>query len=459
MLRNSKHPSLIRRLVFGSFAVVVMASAAAAWMIAERTMHRAEAAQAEVLNEVAWVVARLEAARGRPSALSMKESDFAASFLAKEGETPAGTVVTVRMLEGGGASLKIVLEETLSDGTHTIEIDGEPWRVRLQTLKTGRHIAVAQPLEVLERTRRAAVFQAVMPVAFSALAVLFFGGILFAGMTEPVRRLVNDIRVREPSTTTPFSDEGLPAEAMPLVSALNELLARVDAFRRREARFSADAAHELRTPVAALRLEAERLERAAKTPDERDALERLLAGIDRLSRMVSQLLTFQRAQADGMNGVRANLLEALGEATSLVWPEIEAVGADFAAEGFERLEGTPVTLPVTPEALTGLFRNLLENAARYAARGASAPVRIRVCLESVDPLRVSVSDNGPGIPPEDCERVFEPFQRGIGTGIAGTGLGLAIVRETAMRAGLVVRLEDAAPGLRVVLEAKTSSKA
>lgn len=449
------HPSLFRRLMLWGAVGVIVAAAAAALAVAERTATRAEDEQARLLREVTGVVARVEAGRRSPAALSMDEEAFAATYLQENGETPAGSVVLVRTLEEGGAALRIALDETLPDGLHTIEIDDEAWRVHMLTLRNGRHLAVGQRLTEMEAASREAVLQAVVPVVLGAVVMLLLGALVISRAGRPVRALAASIEARSPESAEPLAAEGVPSEVMPLVTAVNDLLARVEVLRRREARFAADAAHELRTPLTALKLEAERLEREDLSDVARASLAAITRGIERLGRLVEQLLTLQRAQLarDAQEAPSADLLDALGEAVTLVWDEVDRRGIDFEAVGFDVLDDpatAPVTLPVSPDALTGLLRNLIENAVRYSPEGAS----VRVRLVNTMPLTLEISDDGPGIPEELLSRATDPFFRVPGTGVAGTGLGLAIARETAQKAGLTLTLINTHPGLTVRLSAE-----
>lgn len=448
------HPSLFRRLILWGAAGVILAAVAAAGVVADRMARKAEENQTRLLHEVAGVVARMEAGRRAPIAHTMDQRAFAEAYLDPQGVTPAGEVLLVHTLDEGGVTLRVALDEALPDGDHTIEIDGEAWCVHTQTLTTGRHVAVAQQLSEVERIERDAVMQAVVPVILGAIAILILGAVVIRRTSRPVLALADSIGRREPDSADPLSADGVPSEVMPLVESVNDLLARVEVLRAREARFAADAAHELRTPLTALKLEAESLVRSGfKDPEAAKASDAAMErGIERLGRLVDQLLTLQRAQLGRnaqANVPEADLLEALGEAVSLVWEEAEGKAIDFEAVGFDALEDAPVKFPVTPEALTGLLRNLIENAVRYSPRGGE----VRVRLVSLSPFVMEVADRGPGIPEELLSRVMDPFFRVPGTGVSGTGLGLAIVRETAAQAGLGVTLTNTHPGLTVRLAA------
>ena len=224
-----------------------------------------------------------------------------------------------------------------------------------------------------------------------------------------------------------------------------------------EARFVADAAHELRSPLAALSLQAERLEKEDLTPAARERLQTLRAGIDRAVRQVSQLLTLKRAQAKaaaahaapggaaGAETPKADVLRAVQEAVESVYWEAEKLGIQIEVEGVEDLPaGAAPTMPMAFDDLFTILRNLLENAVRYSPAGTAVTLKLDAS-DSAGPV-LTVSDCGPGIPADERARVLEPFYRRLGTGVSGTGLGLAIVKTLCDRWRLTLTLEDARPG-------------
>ena len=273
-------------------------------------------------------------------------------------------------------------------------------------------------------------------------------------MMRPVKRLAADLGHRSGDSLSPMSLTGMPSELLPLLTAFNGLLARVETLREQEARFVADAAHELRSPLAALSLQAERLEKEDLSPAARERLSTLRAGIDRAVRQVSQLLTLKRAQAktsakssdqdrrQGGAAQKADIISAFNEAIQSYW-EAEKLGLTLEVEGIEDLPpGAEPSLPMNFDDLFTILRNLLENAVRYSP----ADTAVTLQLLSVNPPVIRVSDNGPGIPSTERERVMEPFYRRLGTGVSGTGLGLAIVKTLCDRWNLSVELDEAHPG-------------
>jgi two-component system sensor histidine kinase TctE len=255
----------------------------------------------------------------------------------------------------------------------------------------------------------------------------------------PLERLQRALAARSHRDRSPLADEGVPGEVRPLLVSINDLLARLDQALTLQARFIADAAHQLKTPIAALHAQLE-LARREPDPDRlREAVQAAYPGLERLSRLASQLLSLARNEPEAAGSVRLEPLDlnALGLEVATQWvPEALKRGIDL---GFEAGAGA-VTVRGDAGRLRELLDNLLDNAVRYSRDNG----RITVRVLAVPGPTLEVSDDGPGIPPEERERVFERFHRLLGTHQDGSGLGLAIAREIAHihRAEIALR-EDA----------------
>jgi signal transduction histidine kinase len=256
---------------------------------------------------------------------------------------------------------------------------------------------------------------------------------------RPLRRVAGEVQRRDAHSLTPLAVERLPLEVAPLIDALNRLLLRLhEAFQAQRA-FVADAAHELRSPLTAVRLELQLLDRA---PDEAARLEaraNLGAAVNRAIHLVEQLLTLARSEPR----------EAVGEWVGIPLEQAAADGtADANALAVARridlsLEAEPAEVRGDRDALRVLVRNLVDNAVRYTPEGG----RVRVSTHP-QPFgaTLEVQDTGPGIPPPDRERAFDRFYRRSNAPEGGSGLGLAIVKAIADRHGAQVRLDDAPGG-------------
>ena len=232
----------------------------------------------------------------------------------------------------------------------------------------------------------------------------------------------------------------------PLVNALNGLLQRLGQTLEAQRAFLSDAAHELRSPLTALKLQIESLRRAPDDAARMEAVTALSDGVDRAARIVEQLLALARsepgAQPPAMESL--DLCELVRQAVADTVPYALSRGSRFELQADE-----PVTVRGERQGLTALVRNLADNAVRYSPPGSQ--VELRVSVEAGVPT-LQVDDAGPGIPPSERERVFDRFYRRAAGGEEGTGLGLAIVKSVAARHGATVTLgESPAGGLRVTV--------
>lgn len=392
---------------------------------------------------------------------------------------PAGTPVLVHTLHHGGAAVPVVFRVDIRPGLQTLPIDGVDYRMHVRTLRGGTHIAVAQRTNELLENAAISALWVVLPIVTSGVVIALLTGLLFYRLLLPVEAAARTLNARRADDLSPLETEGLPAEVLPMARSFNGLLARVTELREREARFVADAAHELRTPLAALLLRIERLAESETVrtlpPETRAEVDRLSAATERLVRMVNQLLALKRAEVQAAQSRQAPeatkaskaskdsaspqsspqpLIAPLDEAVGLVvealWDEVEKKSIDLEVTGLEELEhdGRFPAAAMPADALHGMLRNLLENAVRYTPEGGRITIDLALG-EDANPhdrhhALLRVSDTGPGIPEAERSRVFDPFYRVLGTGVEGTGLGLAIVKTIAGKYDVEVTLSDAA---------------
>jgi two-component system OmpR family sensor kinase len=236
-------------------------------------------------------------------------------------------------------------------------------------------------------------------------------------------------------------ERDLPEEIQPLVTALNDLLARLGRTLAAQRNFVADAAHELRTPLTALRLQVQLAERAQEPVERASAFATLRQGLERATHLVEQLLTLARQEPEAADQPFApvQLGELVHEVVSALEPLAAARSIDL---GVTRNEGG--TIRGARESLRTLVMNLVDNAIRYTPAGGRVDVAsYREGARAV----LAVTDTGPGVPPEERERVFDRFYRRVGSETSGSGLGLSIVRNIAQRHGAQVML-DSGPAWR-----------
>jgi two-component system sensor histidine kinase QseC len=239
---------------------------------------------------------------------------------------------------------------------------------------------------------------------------------------QPVVRLTDDIGRRRPTSLDPLDTAGAPTEVRPLIEQLNHLFARVTTSLENERRLTADAAHELRTPLAAIKAQAQVARAATAKVERQRALDQVISACDRTTRLVEQLLTLARLDRAEPAPREPCLLRVV--ATEVI-AEVELV----AREAGIRLElepGDEVEVTAVRDLMHVLLRNLVDNAVRYSPKGTT--VRIMIGRRA-DRSFVSVTDEGPGIPTAERDKVLERFYRGLGTGKEGAGLGLSIVKR------------------------------
>jgi two-component system OmpR family sensor kinase len=331
-------------------------------------------------------------------------------------------------------------------GFSTVQTAEGQWRVFAMQ---GRRevVQVAQPISRRNQLAAHAALQSMrwFLLLFPVMGVLIW--ILVGRGLAPIARIARALRSRTASSMQPVS-ESVPLEVQPLVQALNDLLSRLNAALTAQRQLVADAAHELRTPLAALLLQTQLVERATSDEQRAGALGELKLGIERATRVMQQLLTLAREepgavrtpwvplQLDVLLGSVVSQFQRLAEARAI------ALTVDTGALQ-PRVMGDEASLQT-------LFANLLDNALRYTPLSGKVSLMLR---ERAGVPLVSVEDSGPGIPMQERDRVFDRFYRRPGMEEQGTGLGLAIVRTIAERHGLTVSLGTASlGGLSVTVE-------
>ena len=331
------------------------------------------------------------------------------------------------------------------------EVQARGITYRVFSLQTrSQVIQVAQDMAARRAMARALALRSLLPLALMApllaLAVWWSIGRLLA----PVERVRGQLAQRQADDLVPVSDTGLPSELQPLVHEFNALLTRVQQAFEAQQHFVADAAHELRSPLAALKLQIQGLQRAVDADTRARAIARLAGGIDRATRLVEQLLALARQEAQAASGAppeQVPLAELARQAVLEAAPAARQRGLDLGLAPLTA-DVQCATVPGHAQALAILLRNLLDNAIKYTPRGGQVDVALQAAPGQ---LTLQVDDSGPGIAPVERERVLQRFHRGPqaqadGTPVAGSGLGLAIADSIARMHGTRLVL-GSAPGL------------
>jgi two-component system sensor histidine kinase TctE len=276
------------------------------------------------------------------------------------------------------------------------------------------------------------------------LAVLLVWLALVRGI-RPLNELEQRIRARKPDDLSPIEESFIPQEVAPLVSSINDLLTRLKTSLTTQKRFLADAAHQLKTPLAGLRMQAELAQRETNPQEIRGSLQQIARSSMRATHTVNQLLSLARAETTGraLPSARIDLAQLVTGVVRDSVPRALEHGTDL---GYEGPDGIPDDCLMDGNAtlLQEMVRNLVDNAINYSGR--SGVVTARVLLDRFSGVQIlQVEDNGPGIPENERELVLQPFYRALGTNVDGSGLGLAIVHEIAQQHGASVFMEDAHP--------------
>ncbi|HVG04048.1 MAG TPA: ATP-binding protein [Burkholderiaceae bacterium] len=337
------------------------------------------------------------------------------------------------------------LPRLTAEGFATVEHDGRSWRV-YATPSGKQAIQVAQPTAFRAELAAKSAGRLLLPVVVVLPFLALLGWWIVGRGLAPLAQIAKTLTQRDPTSLQPFMVEQLPTEARPLVESLNALLQRLDTSFDMQRRFAADAAHELRTPLTALTLQVQLAARAQSEDERAIALERLEHGVKRATRLVQQLLTMARLDPQSAQTPAAPI--DLSILARTVVDELQPLAAQKSI--VLKADATAsVWVLGQEEALRILLTNLIDNAVRYTAMSGRVDVNVQPGDVSA---QVIVQDNGPGIPPDERERVFDRFYRGRDSAAGGSGLGLAIVRQIAELHGGRVTLSAGteAGGLRAL---------
>lgn len=333
-------------------------------------------------------------------------------------------------------------------GFSDVNFAGQSWRVF--SVWTPNRTALVQVGELRNarlHVRNEIVEHLILPL-LAALPVLalFLTAAIYKAL-RPVAALAKAVALREADNLEPLTTKGVPSEVLPLVTQLNDLFRRIRLSLENERRFTGDASHELRTPVAAIRMHAQVALLSAADQERSAALGNVIAGCDRVTHLIEQLLTLARIDAN----------KNLNTDTQCdLYPLAQSVLADSAMDGVSKqieleLQGPQQLLVKGNEPLLRvLMRNLIDNAIRYSPRGSKVDVSLQLAAKAATFV---VTDQGPGIPPDARALVCDRFYRMVGTGQAGSGLGLSICSKIVELHGGALKFSDGPgqTGLRVTV--------
>jgi two-component system sensor histidine kinase QseC len=348
---------------------------------------------------------------------------------------------TPQMREPGVQPGVAPLAPATQDGYGWISIDGRTWRT-FSTWNAAHSVQVQVAEEISQRraySRSLYRRLALLALLWIPLTALLVGWILTRSFRS-LGALTAAIAERSPEDLRAVPGGDAPAEVTPLVAALNRLFGRMRGALQMERRFTADAAHELRSPLAAIRANAQVMQHARSPEELAGAAGDLLASVDRSSHLIDQLLLLARLDAEEAVA-REFTTVALADAVGAACGEQREFAAARGVTLREALE--PTTIRGSAGLLAILLRNLLDNAIRYSPAGGTVTVG---CTPRAGGVELAVSNQGGGIPPEERARIFDRFYRIVGNEDSGSGLGLSIARRIAELHGAHIEVGDAVGG-------------
>lgn len=437
--------TLLAWLLGPLLALLALDTAVSAWT----SLRAADLAHDRTLHEIARELALH--VRAGPQGPQLALSPAAARILLVD----ADDRLSFRVTSAGGRVLggdpALALPQDMPPGSAMRSwrdrLNGQPVRVAAAWLpmeEGAGGMVLVQVAETLNRRNQLALEILAHAIVPQLLLIALAGAAVWVGVRRglaPLQRVREDVSVRSHRDLQPLPLAAVPAEVRPLVAEVNELMQRLGQAIDLQQRFIADAAHELKTPVSGLKAQIELALREEDPQRLHEALARLREGVERLSRMVRQLLALASNEPAAAASLRRAPLDlaALALEASMDWaPVALRRRIDLGFEGDEPVR--PVRITGDADRVRELLNNLIDNAIRYSREGGRVTVSVRD--DGQGGAVLAVADDAPRIPRAERERVFERFHRVLGTAVDGSGLGLSIVSEIAALHGARVALDD-----------------
>jgi two-component system OmpR family sensor kinase len=339
------------------------------------------------------------------------------------------------------------LPDELPAGFHTLYAGDIHLRVFVHDISPGgRRTVVAQATDARDEIAINSALHTLIPLLLLPPLLTWLVVRIVRRELAPIARLSRRLDAQPADRPEALADAGLPDEISPFIHAINRLLERVNQLMAQQRRFIADAAHELRSPLTALSLQAQNLTQAATLEAARERVIPLQEGIERARQLTEQLLSLARMQAGSGGETEVDVSAMARELIAENLPYAEAKGIDLGLD-----ERAPLRVRAAPDTLRLILKNGLENALKYTAQGGEVTLRL---WSDVEGAVIEVVDNGPGIPDAERERVFDAFYRLPSSDGEGSGLGLAIAREAASRLGGAVSLHAPPDGCGLVFRCR-----
>jgi two-component system OmpR family sensor kinase len=414
--------SLSRSILITALVLSLFSSIIAGWV----AFYSAREVQDELLQSVANLV------RANQVAVS--------TYVSGKQDDEEVNIVIRRLAKNTSESRKPYFPEKLKNGFHTVELDHDQWRVLIISHKPdAQRYAIAQQTGLRNELALASSTGVLFPILVMTFALLVLIPMLVSRALKPLRKLSATIQTLPGETLPPLDESAVPSEIAPFINAIGGLLERNRAVLYRQRRFVADAAHELRTPVAAQVILTENLARSSSETERRDRSRQVKQGLDRLQNLVTRLLDLARLQNHDSQQTQPVLVS---DVVRSVVGELQPLAVEHGVDvGLVK----DVVLHVLDknETLSQLIRNAIENAIFHSPENGQIDIAI-TGREST--ALITVEDNGPGIDPSELSRVMEPFYRSPTNANPGSGLGLAISQEIAQQLNGKITLENRSVG-------------
>lgn len=406
-MKNSLQNKLVAWLSIAILAISLLASAVSFRL----AFLEAQKFQDDALRQIALLVGTSKIPLEEERILESMESD------------PKRIVVQPIMVSPSALPPLLKLPANLTAGFHTVEIDGLYWRVYIYATISGNHIAVAQEARVRNILARNSALLTLLPLLVLIPVLIFVSRQIIKIEMSSICTLAKFIDTQNEERLSALPTGKVPSEIGPFIHAINRLLERVNQMNESQRRFIADAAHELRSPLTALSLQAQNIERTGSFAISKERLVPLKDGLERSRHLLNQLLDMMRQQASATKLLPVDLAKVALTVIEEIMPIADAKKIDLGLS-----QEASVQIDADASAIQLMLRNAVDNALRYTPVGGE--VTVRIGCENGDAI-LEVIDNGPGIPDAELGRVFDAFYRLPNNTQVGSGLGLAIARSIA----------------------------
>ena len=411
--------SLQAQLSFWLSAVILAAAVGGGFFSFRGALHEANEFQDDQLRQIAGLMQQ-----------QAPHTGLLITQVTEQSEDPESQVI-VQVLAPGENRLRLLDEDVslspeLPEGVQPLSGQRYTWRIFIRHLPDGARLVVSQRTDVRDELANSSAWRTVFPFAALIPVLILLINVVVRTMLKPVKQLSNELDKRRDIDLSALDDRDVPVEIRPFTASINALLLRVKRSMDMQKRFVADAAHELRSPLTALTLQADNIRKIELPAAAQERVLDLRHGLQRMRALLEQLLVMARSQETVAHPVSTIAMEdVFKQVLEDLMPSAEAKSIDVEVDS----ERSAIFTGQLFDALM-LIKNLADNAIRYTPAGGRLFLRAR---QEGRVLVVQVEDSGPGIPEHEMERIFDPFYRILGNGESGSGLGLAIVKTLADR--------------------------